>query len=105
MSVPLLLLKNVERLGEAYRDQYLKGQALGQLWKQDKLDNDWWEALKFFFSHSFMRGRRDKLSSEYYSFTIDRLKTDFLKTDKPEDEFHALQQQLRGVNSRAVSKT
>lgn len=31
---------------------------------------DWWEALKFFLHHSFMRGRRDELSEAYYNFTI-----------------------------------
>ena len=56
--------KNIEHLGERYCKKYL------DIWDKKRLENDWWEALKFFFSHSFMRGRRDKLSNEYYHFTI-----------------------------------
>lgn len=41
---------------------------------------DWWEALKFFLHHSFMRGRRDELSDKYYSFTIEVLEC-YIKKD------------------------
>lgn len=68
-------MKNIERLGKRYcKDQ----DCLGQ-WKEKEkeLQNNWWEALKFFFSHSFMRGRRDELSIEYYYFTIQTLEDYF----------------------------
>lgn len=60
----LILIKNLETLGEKYENEHLK------IWDQNKLETDPFEALKFFFYHSFMRGRRDKLSEEYYNFTI-----------------------------------
>jgi hypothetical protein len=99
MSDPLILLKNVERLGETYRDKYLT------TWDSDKLNSDWWEALKFFFNHSFPRGRRDTLSNEYYCFTIDRLQKDILKTENPDDEaYRTLQQHLPDFDSHIVSE-
>lgn len=58
------IMKNIERLGEKYCKKYL------DRWDEEKLKNNWWYALKFFFSHSFMRGRRDELSTEYYYFTV-----------------------------------
>ncbi len=82
-----LLLSNLERLGEAYCEQYLVGE-----WDGAELDTDWWKALKFFFSHSFMRGRNDRLSHEFYSFTIDRLQNDILKTENLDDAYRTLQQ-------------
>ncbi len=105
MSERLILLKNVERLGIAYRDRYLNSQ-LSQVWNwdSDKLNSDWWEALKFFFSRSFMRGRKDKLSNEYYSFTIDRLKNDILKTENHDDAYLALQQHSADFGSHIVSE-
>ena len=64
-----IVFKNIEKLGERYRKEILLKD-----WKKDEygilhLESDWWEGLKFFFSHSFFRGRRDKLSEEYYCFT------------------------------------
>lgn len=59
-----MTIKNIERFGERYSKKYL------DTWGKDKLENNWWAALDFFFSHSFMRGRRDELSNEYHQFTI-----------------------------------
>jgi len=73
-----IIYKNIEKLGERYYREHLAGPARpGKLWSEEKLEQDWWEALKFFYSHSFMRGRRDKLSNEYYYFTVNVLE-DFL---------------------------
>ena len=55
---------NLEFLGRQYESEHLA------IWKGINLNLNPWEALKFFFSHSFMRGRRDELSVEYYEFTI-----------------------------------
>lgn len=68
-------MKNIEKLGERYCKKYLDS------WDKEKLQNNWWEALKFFFSHSFMRGRRDKLSNEYYNFTLKILEDYFSITN------------------------
>jgi hypothetical protein len=70
------IMKNIEQLGERYCRE-----CLGNLKKKD-LQKNWWEALKFFFSHSFLRGRRDKLSNEYYYFTIKTLEERFQITNE-----------------------
>lgn len=72
------LTENLERLGERYKNKYLT------IWDKNKLETKPWHALKFFFSHSFMRGRRDKLSVEYYEFTI-KVLFDFFKTTHVEN--------------------
>jgi hypothetical protein len=59
-----ILSQNLESLGRKYEREHLS------IWKSSNLESDCWQALKFFFSHSFMRGRRDELSLEYYEFTI-----------------------------------
>jgi len=62
-----IIAYNLETLGKRFRKKYLTE------WENNKLDTNSWQALKFFFSHSFMRGRRDELSIEYYEFTINSL--------------------------------
>ncbi|MBC7334405.1 MAG: hypothetical protein H5T85_08160, partial [Actinobacteria bacterium] len=74
-----MLMKNIERLGERYCRKYLDS------WNKERLQNNWWEALKFFFNHSFMRGRRDELSNEYYYFTIRTLEDYFSITNRDLD--------------------
>jgi hypothetical protein len=91
MTDPCLLLKNVEHLGRAYCDRYLD-------WDREKLESDWFQALKFFFNHSFMRGRRDELSNEYYSFTIDRLQHDILGTETDREAYHQLQRRVNELD-------
>jgi len=65
------IMRNIEKLGKRYYGKYLAP------WDKEKLKNNRWEALKFFFSHSFMRGRRDILSNEYDCFTINTLENYF----------------------------
>jgi hypothetical protein len=64
-----LILKNIEELGQKYIDKHLSY----YLERKELLDTNWWEALYFFFFHSFMRGRRDTLSNEYCYFALDTL--------------------------------
>ena len=54
----MTIIRNIETLGDRYISKYLS------YWQKEELDNNWWGALKFFFGHSFMRGRRDELSNE-----------------------------------------
>lgn len=56
------IMKNIEQLGERYCKKYNSPDI-------EKLQNNWWYALDYFFRHSFMRGRQDKLSNEYRYFT------------------------------------
>ena len=67
MKEDKILTENLETLGKRYERKYLIN------WEKDRLETKTWQALKFFFSHSFMRGRRDELSAEYYEFTINVL--------------------------------
>jgi len=69
------IFKNIECLGNKYYATYLNH------WDKEKLHNNWWEALRFFFSHSFMRGRSDVLSNEYYHFAIQALEDCFSVVD------------------------
>lgn len=62
-----ILFKNIEVLGDKYIQKILFK------FDKQKLECDWWEALKFFFWHSFMRGRRDELSGRYEKYAIDRI--------------------------------
>jgi hypothetical protein len=62
-----IIAQNLEFLGRQYEKEHL------ERWKNNNLNSNEWEALKFFFSHSFMRGRRDELSVEYYEFTMNVL--------------------------------
>ncbi|MFP4041727.1 MAG: hypothetical protein ACLFT6_03085 [Bacteroidales bacterium] len=70
-----IIAKNLEFLGRQYEKAHL------ERWKNNNLNSNAWEALKFFFSHSFMRGRRDELSVEYYEFTMNVLSESFDKTN------------------------
>jgi len=80
------IIKNIELLGERYCQKYLYNKKLNK----QKLEKDWWEALKFFFSHSFMRGRKDKLSNEYYCFTVEVLKKAFSIDEKSDESYKIL---------------
>lgn len=73
------VLKNIERLGDKYCNDNLD-------YNIDQLHDNWWEALEFFFIHSFMRGRRDELSLEYYYFTIQVLRNRYHVTKEELDD-------------------
>lgn len=93
------LIKNIERLGERYCRRYLDS------WNNKRLQDNWWEALKFFFSHSFMRGRRDKLSNEYYYFTIRTLESYFPISNQNMDRFYEeFKEQKRYFNKKCILK-
>lgn len=78
MKKDTILIKNLEIFGERYKSEHLT------IWEKSKLETKSWQALKFFFSHSFMRGRRDELSVEYYEFTI-KVLLDYFNTNNIED--------------------
>ena len=94
-----LFMKNIEILGDKYVSRYLS------VWKEEELINNWWEALKFFFSHSFMRGRRDELSNEYYCFTIHTLQEYFsIKENDPETAYKGFLQQKEYITSERIKE-
>lgn len=92
-------IRNIERLGERYCRKYL------DLWNKESLRENWWEALKFFFSHSFMRGRRDKLSSEYYYFTIKTLEDYFsISNQSLNRDYEKIKEQKEYFNKKCILK-
>lgn len=89
------VLKNIESLGDEYYNTYLTR------WKD--MDKDYWEALKFFFSHSFMRGRKDKLSNEYYSFTIQALEDYFdITKEDANNSYEKIKQQKQYFTKESI---
>lgn len=78
------IYKNIESLSQFYFESYL------DYFDKHELENNWWEALKFFFDHSFDRGRRDELSKMYCTFTIDVLDDYYLISNDPVDALNKL---------------
>jgi len=76
------IIRNIQQLGERFC-QALRGD-------REMLENNWWEALKFFFGRTFFGGRRDKLSNEYYQFTIQALEENFFNNQNLEDAYNRL---------------
>jgi hypothetical protein len=81
------IIKKIEYFGSEYCRTYLS------CWDAELLQKEWWEALKFFFTHAFMRGRRDELSQEYYCFATEILEECFSIQNKPaEDSYNRLRE-------------
>ena len=78
------ILKNIEKLGYKYIKVHLS------YLDKDKLETDWWEAMKFFFSRSFARGRRDKLSNEYKTFAVSTIENFFNINEDSIEESHRM---------------
>ncbi len=70
-----IVLRNLEQLGDKYCIDHLSS------FSDKKLSTNWWEALKFIYSHIFMRGRRDELSEKYLNHTLFILENLFEITD------------------------
>ena len=87
-----ILGRNLEFYGQEYVKEHLS------IWKNAQLESDWWQALNFFFSHSFMRGRRDELSQEYYFFTMDVLRDFFDYSDDNLNESFQLLKKAKADN-------
>jgi len=88
-------INNIAKLGDAYIQSYLT-------WDKDELENNWWKALLFFYSHSFMRGRRDELSNEYYYFTKDSLEQFFKISEENLDTLYTRFKSSRGLFDKGV---
>jgi hypothetical protein len=83
-------IRKIESFGDLYCREHLSH------WDKEALESSWWEALKFFFGHSFFRGRRDELSNEYRYFTIAIL-TDYfsIKDNSLEESYQILKNSCR----------
>ena len=92
-------MRNIEQLGERYCRKNLDP------WDKGKLQKDWWEALKFFFNLSFMRGRRDELSEQYCKFTIESLDKYFSITNgNPNSSYERLKGQREYFDKESILK-
>lgn len=78
------IIKKIESFGDLYCREHLT------YWDRETLENNWWEALKFFFGHSFFRGRRYELSNEYRYFTIAILADYFSIKNNLEESYEKL---------------
>ena len=92
-----IISQNLEFLGRQYESEHLT------IWKDINLNLNSWEALKFFFSHSFMRGRRDELSVEYYEFTI-KVLSDYFNII-PVENYNDLFKQLKKAKDKNLFNT
>ena len=95
-----IVFENIERLGDKYIEKHLSEYLDAGM----VLETNWWDALVFFFGHSFMRGRRDELSNEYQCFTIEVLK-DYLSISegKWDKSFQALKENNHYLDSKIIS--
>jgi len=91
----LKVLKNLENLGEKYCKENLNSFDI------KKLSTNWWEALKFFFNHTFMRGRNDELSGKYLNHTLSVLEDLFEITSKDLEKSYSILM----LNSKFYDKT
>jgi len=105
MNNPNSLLKIFENFGRVYCHHHLKK------WREKSPNENSWEALDFFFQHTFPRGRSDSLSKKYYCFTISILEEN-LKDEKDkiidikkfhEFKFDELWNQVKGTIQRKFS--
>src|SRR3989442_6438216 len=71
--------KNLERRLQklqGFENRYCN-EYLYEKYQRRELESNWWKALEFVFDRVFMRGRGDKLSNEYKTFTICSLRRHF----------------------------
>jgi hypothetical protein len=88
-------LKKIESFGDIFKKEYRSQ------WNKEQLQNDWIYALKFFFDHSFMRGRKDSLSIRFKDKSIEVLEKTFFKDQN--FSFDSLEEELKQneVNNKA----
>lgn len=89
------LLKKIESFGDVFKKEYRSQ------WRKEELVNDWKLSLKFFFDHSFMRGRKDSLSIRFKDKSIEVLEKTLFKDQN--FSFDNLKEELKqnGVNNEA----
>jgi hypothetical protein len=101
-SEPLLevqKLKSIERLGSLkYLNDHLSK------WDKNKLQKDWFYALEFFFSKTFMRGRNDSLSNKYLDFTIYVLKNFLSNNDSNKKDYSKLKEALNELDVKFIKQ-
>ena len=77
------IMENIEYCGEEYFKCFPKKSVLASGYYslddlKKELNNNWWESFKYLLHHAFMRGRKDKLSEQYYEFAVNELEKCFI---------------------------
>jgi len=75
-----ILFDNLNYFGCKYKQEFLINK-----FELKRLENNPWEGFKFIFNYTFLRGRKDKLSSMYSGFSIDRITEYFNLNSNNED--------------------
>lgn len=91
-------LKLFASLTKDYEERFLTDST-------EMLENDWWEALRFFFGRVFYQGRRDDISKEVERTVIEALMKHFGDKAKRDLEFERLKKEnWNGVNKELKEK-
>lgn len=70
-----ILMKNIETLGKECVENHLSS-VQKELEIQDEIDlNNWIDSVRYYFYHTFMRGRRDNLSIRYCKYALHIIET------------------------------
>lgn len=73
--------KKIEAFSDKYRSlSELEGLAFQEAGSWEKVIEDWWLALLFFFDRAFYQGRSDKLSRQFEQATVKALDTFLIGT-------------------------
>jgi hypothetical protein len=89
-------IKEIEKYGRLYIDRFLRQQIVDK----ETIYNNWYEALKFFFTKSFSRGRRNELSERFMKNTIRTLEEYKLTKNSYEQKLLDSRLTSNGVNNR-----
>ena len=88
-------LKKIESFGDVFKKEYHSN------WNKDELIKDWRLSLQFLYDHSFMRGRRDTLSTKFKNIAINVLRETTFKDLNYDLESLSHQLAEKGVNNNA----
>jgi len=67
MMMDIKILYKIVDFGDKYREKYLSNT------NKNKVENDWWYALLFFFDRAYYQGRRDAVSKKVHNAALNVL--------------------------------
>lgn len=93
------LLKNISYYGELCFKNYYSSALKEINIKNDELLVNWWSSIKYYFFHTFMRGRSDLLSIRYCKYTIKIIEDNLLNGNYNWDTFKA---KIKNIDDRTM---
>ena len=63
--IDIKILNKIIDFGDKYREKYLFKNT-----DKNKVENDWWDALLFFFDRAYYQGRRDAVSKKVHDAAL-----------------------------------